>query len=359
MQNKEVIISDEEDSEKEWEVEKILDERIKRQKKSRKGKVENVREYLVKWVGYKRPTWEPEENLENSKEILGDFLLKQVMEKMDKRNDKPKSNKSIIKSERVKSPNKKIKKFTDSLVEEEVSTFTFSNSQNYIGITNKNRKRDDNNNNISVIEEVEDERKYEKKYEISSYPQETLLKGKKSISQNKRSAKSIKSSRDSKIIENNNLKNSRKNVKINNKEENSNELVNFSESKNVDGNYEEGKERDNHENYESLINTTEKKKEVINYLEKKRLRLNQDYIECDEAENKRFKVIGIYSMKVPKEKEKGIIVNIKYKRNNQIYIQEFNTRLNEIPYEYLVKYYEMFICEIFKGRQYTKELNFE
>ena len=49
----------------EYEVEEVLDSRLKR------GKLE----YLVKWSGYTEDhnTWEPESNLENSKESINDF----------------------------------------------------------------------------------------------------------------------------------------------------------------------------------------------------------------------------------------------------------------------------------------------
>ena len=81
----------EQDSEKEWEVEKILKERPKRRKNPKTGRMEFIKEYLVKWVGYNKPSWEPEENLEHSKEILKDFLITQLMKTV-------KSKKSIQKS---------------------------------------------------------------------------------------------------------------------------------------------------------------------------------------------------------------------------------------------------------------------
>ena len=49
----------------EYEVEEVIDSRLKR------GKLE----YLVKWSGYTDDynTWEPESNLDNSKEAINDF----------------------------------------------------------------------------------------------------------------------------------------------------------------------------------------------------------------------------------------------------------------------------------------------
>jgi hypothetical protein len=47
----------------EFEIEKILTERLYYRRK----------QYLVQWKGYEEPTWEPEENLENTM-ALDDFL---------------------------------------------------------------------------------------------------------------------------------------------------------------------------------------------------------------------------------------------------------------------------------------------
>jgi transposase InsO family protein len=57
----------------EYEVEEILDSRL----------IRRQRQYLVKWKGYDMydSTWEPEENLENAREILNEYLLKHEQEK--------------------------------------------------------------------------------------------------------------------------------------------------------------------------------------------------------------------------------------------------------------------------------------
>ena len=53
------------DEEEEWEVEEVLDLRVKR------GKLE----YLVHWKGYTKEdnSWEPSDNLKNSKRVVSDF----------------------------------------------------------------------------------------------------------------------------------------------------------------------------------------------------------------------------------------------------------------------------------------------
>ena len=77
---------------KEFEVEKIIKERqIYKQNKINK-RIEPIREYLVKWVGYKNPTWEPIENLENCQILLNDFFTRKKKnqlkkEKINQKND--------------------------------------------------------------------------------------------------------------------------------------------------------------------------------------------------------------------------------------------------------------------------------
>ena len=51
------------DDEIEYEVEQVLDSKLHH------GKLQ----YLVKWIGYNEPSWEPEENLEHAKDTVNDF----------------------------------------------------------------------------------------------------------------------------------------------------------------------------------------------------------------------------------------------------------------------------------------------
>ena len=63
------------EKQKEWEVEKILGERNKENKSSKKKGKRIKKEYLIKWKGFKKPTWEPEQNLENCQELLKDYFI--------------------------------------------------------------------------------------------------------------------------------------------------------------------------------------------------------------------------------------------------------------------------------------------
>ena len=70
-------MSDEESentSTKEFDVEDIVSERKVRKYIQNKKKYITKKEYLVKWVGFTKKTWEPEENLKNCPLILDKYL---------------------------------------------------------------------------------------------------------------------------------------------------------------------------------------------------------------------------------------------------------------------------------------------
>ena len=46
-------------------------------------KSKKVDKYLVKWVGYKDPTWEPVELLDNCRHLIVDFWKKKAEKKED------------------------------------------------------------------------------------------------------------------------------------------------------------------------------------------------------------------------------------------------------------------------------------
>ena len=66
-----------ESSDTEYEVEKILDFKLSKNKKKL---------FLVKWKGYNEEynSWEPEENLTNAKQILKKFFSKKIIKKKEK-----------------------------------------------------------------------------------------------------------------------------------------------------------------------------------------------------------------------------------------------------------------------------------
>ena len=73
---------------REWEVENILGNRINKVRNPKTSAYELKKEYLLKWKGFLNPYWEPEENLQNYKHLLRDYLRKiNGMNKNDLYND--------------------------------------------------------------------------------------------------------------------------------------------------------------------------------------------------------------------------------------------------------------------------------
>ena len=64
-------------------------------------------------------------------------------------------------------------------------------------------------------------------------------------------------------------------------------------------------------------------------------------------------------MKIPDDSTKGFVLNIKYKKNGKIYVDNFDTSKENVPSDKLVKYYESFIRKNFKGIVYEDEMSFE
>jgi hypothetical protein len=67
-------ISSEKKRSKEYEVESIQDDRKRKDHYDHKTKKwVYITEYLIKWVGYRRRSWEPEENLNNCIQMLNSY----------------------------------------------------------------------------------------------------------------------------------------------------------------------------------------------------------------------------------------------------------------------------------------------
>ena len=211
------------DDEQEWEVEKIIKERTKLKKNKKTGKMQECKEYLIKWVGYKTPTWEPEENLEHSQEILKEFLLKEIMKKL-----KQEKNKSILQTSGVyryeKSPSlteykivQTKRKLSESAKEEEPSTISNSIINNNTNTTkNKNNKKNKlNKKSLSMQREI----KEENEADVISYDIEIVDDNKdKDKDNNKNNEKAIKKQNDETDEESLKGKNENENIKKKEKE---------------------------------------------------------------------------------------------------------------------------------------------
>lgn len=361
---------------KEWEVEKILKDRTKRRKNKSTGKMEPTKEYLIKWVGFKTPTWEPEENLENSQELLKDFLLNQILKKCKKVKTKKKAitTSKIYKYER--SPNMTEYNTKPNGIKEEEEQSTFTNSLNNQESSNKMCKINKNNGSFlpSLAEEEEnafydieidgDEKKegnHDIKNEQESLKVNTGLESKYlKIVKNEEIivTKNRKENDDSPKI----VQDDCHNKKINNINRITPEKEDLIDSENKSYSIYLEEDKDDSENLDKIKKNKygiESSKRFLAKKRKKDIAINDRIAKKDTGD---IKVLEIYSMKVPCDDDKdgkGIKLNIKFRKNNKIYIEEFYTKSGEIPSDYVAKYFEMFICDSFKGGNYSKGMSFD
>lgn len=367
----------------EYEVEKILKERIKRKKNKKTGKIESIKEFLVKWKGYKNPTWEPEENLENSQLLLKDFLVKQLKKNNKKEKKKNISTTKLKKNEKSNFINgNKNRKSSESINEEEQSTFSYSINHHHIS----NKKCFHNKKKSNELSELEDENMYydieidedskEKRKEMENKEIEFMNEERKEKELIRIDDESFKK------LRNKNIKNEEKSKNDENDKYNNIDLILTTDSKkNNKSNKNFSDEEDiiglddkmSHSIYLDEIKNSSKSKDknnekkeryLLNFLEKKRKDSDSTIIiQEDEKENEnKLKIIKIYSMKVIddcEEEGKEIKLRVKYKKGNKIYIDEFDSKNENIPIEYLVQYYEKFIYNTFKGKKYIKEMSFD
>ena len=365
----------EQDSEKEWEVEKILKERPKRRKNPKTGRMEFIKEYLVKWVGYNKPSWEPEENLEHSKEILKDFLITQLMKTVKSKKSIQKSPKkgttnqgadNIALSNKIENKRKASQKPQKSQNSDEPSTL--SNCLTNNTISNKKRKNsrrktkidnsltivEDEDNNYYDIEIVDDMDEGEAKNEIS-----TIIPIKKpqkeSPKQEKDNVPMIPMIQEKKTEKNNIINNI--NVKAND------DVGKVSETIYIDG----VEEYDDINKYELLpskvdkfgINKTEEfpyvnfeKEKKSKFLEKKR----HIDIHEDDLNDKNIQILSMNSVKIPEKNEDNIKVNVRYKKNGRIYVEDYD--YDKIPKDDLISFYNILMKEYFTKGTYYQEVCF-
>lgn len=324
MKNQKIEQKLEEEKEGEWEVEKIIKQRKKHKKK----------EYLIKWVGYSKPTWEPESNLVNCQELLKDFLLEEVVKKCS---NKDKKSNNLPKAGRKR-------KISDSNNGEDQSTLSKSIShpkKKCRGVPKAYSCQQEEDTMLYDIEILDDNAKDDAEIKKKD---ETLNKN------------------EDKIID------EIKTFQIYNPiEEKKDEFLSLEE--NGPNKIENGKDSDSiyleedDENDKISVNSTEAKG-LFTFLQGKEKICpisNNDTIleEKDEEENETISIIEILGMKIPNNRDESIKLNIKYKKDNKLYIEEFDTKSNQISVEDVNKYYENVLRDMLKGQNYSKSLCFD
>ena len=415
----------------EYEVEKILKEKIKPRKNPKTGKMEYIKEYLVKWIGYEDPSWEPEQNLNNCKELLSEFLIKNLKKSKSSRKAKTPLKINLKKNNKLpieyKTPRKLYCSQSNIIDEPSTGSNSFGNNSCFLS---KKRKRKNKNKNKNKNKKISDITVLEESDEVQNmqnmhYDIEIIDDNKEEeksteiISNSKTNTKILLSSSSKESINNpqfnfdknssqDNGKNECEKEKEKGKEkgkENNMEVITIEESNNNIGKYsqtiyidkydDDNEEYKNNNEMESQIidnyNKSDKKEMVIdyyeeevkedkdaqeietieknqnnsnekellnNYLEKK-IYLDKYGNDEDINEENNFKVMGIYGVKVLENYGKGFILNVKFKKNNKIYYDEFDSHSGKIPREYIIKYYERLISQSFEKGEYFQELCFD
>lgn len=363
----------EQDSEKEWEVEKILKERPKRRKNPKTGRMEFIKEYLVKWVGYNKPSWEPEENLEHSKEILKDFLITQLMKTVKSKKSIQKSPKkdtanqgadNIASSNKIENKRKASQKPPKSPKSDEPSTL--SNCLTNNTISNKKRKNsrrktkidssltivEDEENNYYDIEIVDDKDEGGVNNEIS-----TIVPIKKPQKESSKQAMDIVPMIQEKKTEKNNIINNI-NVKTND------DVGKVSETIYIDGVEEEDEENNKYGLMQSKVDklginkadefpyVNVQKEKKLKFLERKR----HIDIHQNDLNDKNIKILHMNCVKIPENNEDKIKVNVRYMKNDRIYVEDYD--YDKIPQDYLISFYNILMKEYFAKGTYYQEVCF-
>jgi len=154
----------------EFEVEAITNDRIRYEFDEESGTYKDVKEYLIKWVGYKKKSWEPASNLDGCQQLLKNYINNK--KKKDMKNNNISYNlRKRINNKRLKNYEKNISNGIDidfdidienSEIESPIkkaqndnytSNNDYENSKNDNlpkDLVNKKRKRKDSNFSISI-----------------------------------------------------------------------------------------------------------------------------------------------------------------------------------------------------------------
>lgn len=319
---------------KEWEVEKITNER-----KCKKGRKSTV-EYLVKWVGFKHPTWEPKENLENCQEALNDYLKEKAGKMTKKAEEQIPLSEDKFESKMKEILKRELKREIENKINEE----------NLKGNKSIEITADEVASSSNEIIISENKEKAPKKYEKAVYPKlaeeteytdEVEFKNKKRKNKNRdrnqdKDKESFSINNTAKVNRNNGRNHYKRNKR--NKES---KIFNPSEISISESNHSNEIENSQPISLEDIgdIEDLEKEKEIKNGKENGKEEINK------------IEVIEIFQIKIPEKKEENFKANIKYKIDGKIDIQEFDTNDSRIPPDALVSFYESVLRETSKGQK--------
>lgn len=130
----------------EYEVEAIVNDRKKKYYDKKSKTYKFMKEYLIKWVGYKKKTWEPEENLENCREMLLQYKINKRNE-LKKNQSKTPVKQNILKIIKIQSP---IKFKTSSYLTHFSDITDKEERNNVVNNDNEENYNDDNKSALSL-----------------------------------------------------------------------------------------------------------------------------------------------------------------------------------------------------------------
>ena len=134
-----MIALEESSEDSEYEIEKIIDKRLKN----------GILEYKVKWLGYddSHSSWEPLSNLENAKDAIKDYENERKNKKKNFENINEYLKGKIIEKENIKNENEIERKFLLNKIKEEPKNFIKKE------INNEKENKKENKNKIKIKKE--------------------------------------------------------------------------------------------------------------------------------------------------------------------------------------------------------------
>ena len=372
-----VLNQETEDANQEYEVEKIIDMRITPKLNEFTQKLDFIKEYLIKWVGYEQPTWEPLENLDNCKELLKEFYKekKRLLKEKAKKGKNPKINKkdqmhkkdeSVKKSKQKKSNNKN--KSNSSLLnnknKEKIKQKLFL-TQKIIG--NINNYIINQNNLIVNEEKQEDKNIINDKENINNNPilnecqQNNESKNYQELKEENCSQNKYEENNEFKII---NGEICDENYEIINMDYKSIERMYEIEKYNLLNNNNNiiFEQFPNNMGYDSedKMDFDSKHYGIMDEREELLKKRKNEIIEDSSDKNNKIIIKEINNVKIPKKIKDNFSINVTYldKNDNKIYNKDFESNSKMIPKEFLIKYYENILYEKNKGHTFSKKLSF-
>ena len=313
-----------------------------------------MKEYLIKWAGYKKRTWEPEQNLDNCKEILNSYIM-----------EKKKNNNRINSPNKINNNNKNKAKNNSPIKEKKSPYINYS----------PDSPDDEDNYDISRDEEYVCEDDKSPSRSNSKSKRKLRKRNRIHNNTNKKYANNINNFAMNNPTMNNNTMN------INGNNNNGKKAYEDVDIDILDGNESPFSNKTNmntkHEfysdssfeplnNIENYYNTKFK-----NNLEKKRKRSTDTFSDisisiedpimktentsqnCSNANHIDF--LGISQISIPKNDKEKISLLYKLKNNNKKVTFKGTSNNNNIPKEEIIKYYEKILVNYLGG----KTINFQ